>query len=62
MYLELKDRINEVMEMGSVPADKQKEHKGFKDWVSGSSRRDHPSIVQVFCLIEASNHIYFMLC
>lgn len=47
MYFELKDRINNVMEMGSVPPDKQNEHQGFKDWVSGSSRRDHPSIVQI---------------
>lgn len=47
MYLELKDRINNAVEMGCVPADKQKDHKGFKDWVSGSTRRDHPSIVQI---------------
>jgi len=47
MYLELKDRISNVMEMGNVPADKQKEHKGFKDWVSGSTKPDHPSIVQI---------------
>lgn len=47
MYLELKDRINKVMEMGSVPEDKQKEHKGFQDWISGNNRRDHPSIIQI---------------
>eukprot|EP00253_Pinus_taeda_P000831 PITA_00831 len=47
MYLELKNRISKVVEMGNVPEDKQKEHKGFKDWVSESSRRDHPSIVQI---------------
>jgi cellulose synthase/poly-beta-1,6-N-acetylglucosamine synthase-like glycosyltransferase len=47
LYLELKDRINNAVEMGSVPQDKQKEHTGFKDWISGSSGRDHPSIVQI---------------
>jgi hypothetical protein len=62
MYLELKDRINNVVEMGSVPADKQKEHKGFKDWVSGSSRRDHPSIVQVISLIESFESYLFIPC
>eukprot|EP00253_Pinus_taeda_P001053 PITA_01053 len=46
MYLELKNRIYKAVEMGSVPADKQKKHKGFKDWVSGFTRRDHASIVQ----------------
>jgi len=62
MYLELKDRINNVVEMGSVPEDKQKEHKGFKDWVPGSTRRDHPSIVQVISLIESFESYLFIPC
>jgi cellulose synthase/poly-beta-1,6-N-acetylglucosamine synthase-like glycosyltransferase len=45
-YLELKNCVNNVVEMGSVPEDKQKQHKGFNDWSSGSTLRDHPSIVQ----------------
>ncbi|XVE62577.1 hypothetical protein DITRI_Ditri06bG0129400 [Diplodiscus trichospermus] len=33
--------------MGKIPADKRKEHKGFREWDFVSSRRDHQSIVQI---------------
>eukprot|EP00253_Pinus_taeda_P017146 PITA_17146 len=47
MYLELKDCVNNAVEMGGVPEDKQKEHTAFQNWTSGTTSKDHPSIVQV---------------
>ncbi|KAH9290250.1 hypothetical protein KI387_034367 [Taxus chinensis] len=47
MYEEMKYCINSVVERGTVPENKCKEHEGFKEWTSGMSSRDHPAIVQV---------------
>eukprot|EP01018_Ginkgo_biloba_P003010 Gb_04498 [translate_table: standard] len=50
MYEAMKERINTIVEMGTVPAEIQEEHNGFKEWnCVGFTRRDHPSIVQI-CL------------
>ena len=52
MYLQMKDRINNAVEMGSVPEEKQKELKAFKDWTSESTSGDHQSTVQVVSRIN----------
>ncbi|KAH9294529.1 hypothetical protein KI387_040266, partial [Taxus chinensis] len=47
MYEDMKYSINSTVERGSVPQDKWKDHKGFKEWSSGISSRDHHSIVEM---------------
>ncbi|GLJ58028.1 hypothetical protein SUGI_1501530 [Cryptomeria japonica] len=55
MYEEMKYCINSIVERGTVPAQKCKEHEGFKEWNPGMTSRDHPSIVQV--LLERGKDI-----
>ncbi|KAH9290245.1 hypothetical protein KI387_034362, partial [Taxus chinensis] len=47
IYEEMKYAINSTVERGSVPENNFNKHKGFEEWSSGISSRDHPSIVQV---------------
>eukprot|EP01018_Ginkgo_biloba_P004100 Gb_26772 [translate_table: standard] len=46
-YEAMKDRINTTVESRTVPEEAQSEHKGFKEWSSGITARDHPTIVQI---------------
>uniref|UniRef100_A0A0D6QSQ6 Glycosyltransferase 2-like domain-containing protein n=2 Tax=Araucaria cunninghamii TaxID=56994 RepID=A0A0D6QSQ6_ARACU len=47
MYEEMKYQINSTVERGAVPEDKYKKHEGFKEWSSGFTAREHPSIIQI---------------
>ncbi|KAH9290246.1 hypothetical protein KI387_034363, partial [Taxus chinensis] len=47
MYEDMKNAINTTVERGGVPKAKSNEHKGFEEWSSEISSRDHPSILQV---------------
>ncbi|KAI3721483.1 hypothetical protein L2E82_32496 [Cichorium intybus] len=43
----MKNRIENVTEIGRVPEELRLEHQGFKEWDSFTSPRDHAAIVQV---------------
>ncbi|KAI8524878.1 hypothetical protein RHMOL_Rhmol13G0183800 [Rhododendron molle] len=43
----MKERINNATELGQVPKEARKEHKGFQEWDLVSSKRDHPTILQI---------------
>ncbi|KAH7837625.1 hypothetical protein Vadar_015978 [Vaccinium darrowii] len=47
LYEDMKERINNASNSGQVPEAARKEHKGFQDWDLVSSRRDHPTILQI---------------
>ncbi|KAK8712971.1 hypothetical protein V6N13_148199 [Hibiscus sabdariffa] len=46
-YEDMKTRIEGIANLGKIPADIRKEHKGFREWHFVSSRRDHQSILQI---------------
>jgi len=43
----MKQRIEAMAELGRVTDDMREQHKGFLEWDSVSSRRDHQTIFQV---------------
>ncbi|XP_042520565.1 cellulose synthase-like protein E6 [Macadamia integrifolia] len=47
LYEEMEKRIKTVMELGLVPKEIRKEHKGFLEWDSFSSPRDHHTVLQI---------------
>ncbi|KAF5176253.1 Cellulose synthase-like protein e6, partial [Thalictrum thalictroides] len=53
LYEEMKDRIETAVRLGRIPEDIQPKHKGFSEWTSVLSQRDHPTILQV--LIDGRN-------
>ncbi|KAH9290263.1 hypothetical protein KI387_034380 [Taxus chinensis] len=55
MYEAMKDSIDNTVVWGAVPQDKWKNHKGFEEWSSGITSRDHPSIVEI--LIEKGHDL-----
>jgi len=59
---EIERSKHQLMEICSVLVDKQNEHKGFKDWVSRSTRRDHPSIVHIMSIIMYFESYLLILC
>ncbi|KAL5699973.1 hypothetical protein ACHQM5_025482 [Ranunculus cassubicifolius] len=53
MYEEMEDRIETVAKLGRTSEDIRGKHKGFSEWTSVSSPRDHQTILQV--LIDRSD-------
>ncbi|XP_038974145.1 cellulose synthase-like protein E6 isoform X2 [Phoenix dactylifera] len=46
LYEEMADRIDSVVMLGKIPKE-LKENKGFSEWSSGMTSRNHPPIVQI---------------
>ncbi|KAF8023277.1 hypothetical protein BT93_F0698 [Corymbia citriodora subsp. variegata] len=47
VYEDMKKRIESVAELGRIPDDIREQHKGFLEWDTVSSRRDHQTILQI---------------
>ncbi|XP_042519240.1 cellulose synthase-like protein E6, partial [Macadamia integrifolia] len=47
LYEEMEERIKIVTELGRAPQEIREEHKGFLEWDSFSSPRDHHTILQI---------------
>ncbi|XP_050215649.1 cellulose synthase-like protein E6 isoform X2 [Mercurialis annua] len=47
LYNEMKDRINSMVERGSVPRNIRDQHKGFLEWNNNVTKKDHQAIVQI---------------
>ncbi|KAG2394786.1 Cellulose synthase-like protein [Vigna angularis] len=47
LYQDMESRIENAAKMGRVPEEVHTEHKGFSQWDSYSSRRDHDTILQI---------------
>lgn len=47
LYEEMKSRIVEAMESGIVPDEIKKQHNGFSEWDSNTTKNDHHSIVKI---------------
>ncbi|KAF8023285.1 hypothetical protein BT93_F0701 [Corymbia citriodora subsp. variegata] len=47
LYEDMKQRIEAMAELGHVPNDIREQHKGFLEWDTVSSRRDHQTILQI---------------
>ncbi|KAL2467064.1 Cellulose synthase-like protein E1 [Abeliophyllum distichum] len=47
LFQEMKERINEIMKLGRIPDELQKQHKGFREWELGASKRDHQTILEI---------------
>ncbi|KAA8527078.1 hypothetical protein F0562_008693 [Nyssa sinensis] len=53
LYEDMKNRIEAAIEKGSISKDIRDQHKGFSEWNSKVSQKDHQSIVQI--LIDGRN-------
>ncbi|WVY94098.1 hypothetical protein V8G54_033186 [Vigna mungo] len=47
LYQDMESRIENAAKMGRVPEELHSKHKGFSQWDSYSSRRDHDTILQI---------------
>ncbi|QCD78143.1 cellulose synthase A [Vigna unguiculata] len=47
LYQDMESRIENAAKMGRVPKEVHSKHKGFSQWDSYSSRRDHDTILQI---------------
>ncbi|KAK9146372.1 hypothetical protein Sjap_006275 [Stephania japonica] len=47
LFEEMEHRINTAMKLGRISNEIKAQHKGFSEWDSGSSPRDHQTIVQI---------------
>ncbi|XP_028785453.1 cellulose synthase-like protein E1 [Neltuma alba] len=47
LYQDMERRIEDATKSGQVPRDVRSKHKGFSQWDSFSSRRDHDAILQI---------------
>ncbi|KAK9269762.1 hypothetical protein L1049_001540 [Liquidambar formosana] len=47
LYESMKSRIDSVVEMGCISKEIRDQHKGFSEWNSKVTKRDHQSIVQI---------------
>ncbi|KAJ8764995.1 hypothetical protein K2173_010465 [Erythroxylum novogranatense] len=47
LYKEMEERLENVVKLNRVPDDAKLKHKGFSEWESYSSRRDHGAILQI---------------
>ncbi|KAH7843196.1 hypothetical protein Vadar_013722 [Vaccinium darrowii] len=47
LYEEMENRITTAVKLGGIPGDVDLNHKGFSQWNSSSSRRDHDTILQI---------------
>ncbi|PIA26457.1 hypothetical protein AQUCO_09300038v1 [Aquilegia coerulea] len=53
LYEEMEHRIDTAANLGRIPEEIRTKHKGFSEWVSVTSQRDHQTILQV--LIDGRN-------
>ncbi|KAF5179986.1 Cellulose synthase, partial [Thalictrum thalictroides] len=53
LYEEMEHRIETTAKLGRIPEEIQTKHKGFSEWNSVTSKRDHQTILQV--LIDGRN-------
>ncbi|XP_044497378.1 cellulose synthase-like protein E1 [Mangifera indica] len=47
LYEDMNERIETATKLGRLSEDIRKEHKGFREWNSNPSRRDHQTILQI---------------
>jgi len=47
LYEAMERKINAAVELGGISEDIRKQHKGFSEWSSVTTSRNHPAIVQV---------------
>ncbi|XP_002522779.2 cellulose synthase-like protein E1 [Ricinus communis] len=47
LYEEMEDRIETATKLGRIPEEARRKHKGFSQWDSYSSQRDHDTILQI---------------
>ncbi|OVA19763.1 Cellulose synthase [Macleaya cordata] len=47
LYEEMKNRIETATKLGRIPEEMRAKHKGFSEWASVSSPRDHQTILQI---------------
>lgn len=47
LYEEMENRITTAVELGRIPENISSQHKGFSQWNSSSTRRDHDTILRV---------------
>ncbi|KAJ4976193.1 hypothetical protein NE237_001299 [Protea cynaroides] len=55
LYKEMENRIKIVTEVGRAPEEIRREHKGFLEWDTVSSPRDHQTILQIRVSSKISN-------
>ncbi|TKY47046.1 Cellulose synthase protein E1 [Spatholobus suberectus] len=48
LYQDMESRIENAAKAGQVPEEVRSKHKGFSQWDSYSSRRDHDTILQIY--------------
>lgn len=46
----MEERIDTAVNLGRIPDDIRKTHKGFKEWDSVVSRKDHQTVLEVLLL------------
>ncbi|KAG5516231.1 hypothetical protein RHGRI_037060 [Rhododendron griersonianum] len=56
----MKERIDNATELGQVPEEARKEHKGFQERDLVSSKRDHPTILQLRVSSQISNGLVIL--
>ncbi|XP_077214534.1 cellulose synthase-like protein E6 [Tasmannia lanceolata] len=47
MYKDMENRIETTCKLGRIPEDIREEHKGFSEWSSTTTSRNHQSILQI---------------
>jgi cellulose synthase/poly-beta-1,6-N-acetylglucosamine synthase-like glycosyltransferase len=47
LYVEMENRVTTAVELGRIPENTSLKHKGFSQWNSSSTRRDHDTILQI---------------
>ncbi|KAF7815987.1 cellulose synthase-like protein E6 [Senna tora] len=57
LYEDMKSEIELVVEKGKVPEEIRKQHKGFSEWNSKTTKKDHQSIVQIIIDGRDSNGV-----
>ncbi|KAF7815988.1 cellulose synthase-like protein E6 [Senna tora] len=57
LYEDMKSEIELVVEKGKVPDEIRKQHKGFSEWNSKTTKKDHQSIVQIIIDGRDSNGV-----
>ncbi|XP_058112704.1 cellulose synthase-like protein E6 isoform X2 [Magnolia sinica] len=55
LYEEMKNRVETAMKLGKIPEEIKTDYKGFSEWNSYISSRDHPTFLQIRVSSEMSN-------
>ena len=58
LYNEMEKRIEDATKLKRVPQEARSKHRGFSQWDSYSSKRDHDTILQVNCLIQFTSLVF----